>query len=195
MDRDLAKTLLANVTGVLGGTRSRSNLLDDIAWPRSVETEFFAGGASSLPKIAYAVPRDDLEVDVADLARARDAIAGDEPIAVWLREVLGAAIDKDRLLLAAGTREFGRLSREIYGGATSTFLGLGTRNVDLADHLTERLRVHGWDAAKDREEAPMDTQAFSDALAARIAKHRPHIALDVTIDHVCSAKALAACPR
>ncbi len=191
MRRDEAEALLSTVTGALSQVRVPSNLLDDLAWPGGLEAEFVAGGASRSPAPVYAFDREGLAEDVKELTRVADAIEGDAPIPTWLRAVVRGTIDKDRLLLAVGTPEFGRVSTEIYGGARTLLPGLARTNLDLAEHLSERIRVHGWDAAADRDESPMNAVDFAAALSSRIARHRPHIDLDVAVDHVCSAKALA----
>jgi uncharacterized protein (TIGR02421 family) len=195
MRREDAAALLSTVTRALAGVRVPSNLLDDIAWPKHVEAEFFAAGAAALPRPTYTFDRDGLEADVAELARVEETLAGEGPVHAWLRAVVRGVLDKDRLLLAVGTPAFGRISREIYGGARTTLPGMPRANVELADHLLERLGVHGWDAAADRDEAPVDAAAFAAKLTARIARHRPAIDLEVTVDDVCSAKALAGTRR
>ncbi len=189
--REDALALLGTVTRALAGVRVVSSLLDDLAWPRHIEAEFFAAGATRAPAPTYTFDRDGLEADVRDLTAVAASLRGEGAVRAWLRAVVQGVIDKDRLLLAVGTPAFGAISREIYGGARSVLAGLGSTNLDLAHHLTDRLRVHGWDAATDREEIPMEADAFKDALAARVARHRPHIDLEIVVDPSCSAKALA----
>jgi len=189
------KELLATVTSALGALKSPSNLLEDIGWPRDVEARFFAQKASKLPEVAYTFDRAALEKDNAELAGVERRIKADAPIPAWLAAVVRSAIDRNRLLLAAGTKEFGRLSQEIYGGARTTFFGLPARNIDLADHALERLRLHGSDEAKDREAVPLDARAFAGELARRIAKHRPKISVAVVVDERCTAKVIAGTKR
>ncbi|WP_394827736.1 tyrosine/phenylalanine carboxypeptidase domain-containing protein [Pendulispora albinea] len=190
MSVEKAKQMLATVAAVLGARKS-TNLLEDIAWNRKVEAEFFEGGGARIPEVSYAVDREALDRHNDELSRAEASLEGDGPIAVWLRAVVRSVIDKNRLLLAAGTMEFGKISREIYGGARSTFFGLPVRNIDLAEHLLERLRIHGWDEAEERNETPMDAQTFADDLTRRIEKRRPPIKCEVILDEHCTAKAIA----
>lgn len=195
MNAEAARALLATVNAALGAIETKRNLLDHIAWPRDVEDRFFAAGASALPEVEYVVDRDAMNAENAELARLAIGIEGDEPIAVWLRAAITSAIDRNRLLLAAGTKEFGRVSLEIYGGARTSFFGLGRRNVDLADHLLERLRLHGWDKATDRDEVPLTAGQFAADLQARIDRHRPRADVTVVIDPLCTAKAIAGMSR
>ncbi|WP_394841360.1 flavohemoglobin expression-modulating QEGLA motif protein [Pendulispora brunnea] len=190
MSPEKTKEWLDLVTSALCARKS-TNILEEIGWSRKVEKEFFDHEGTRLPEVTYAVDRDALEAENAELARIEARLEGDDVIPVWLRAVVHSVIDKNRLLLAAGTKEFGRISLEIYGGARTTFFGLPVKNVDLAEHLLERLRLHGWDEAEERAETPMDAQSFAEELARRIAKHRPVIKCDVLLDDKCTAKAIA----
>jgi uncharacterized protein (TIGR02421 family) len=191
MDTAHASGLLDTVARALAALKSKGNLLEEITWPRAVEERFFARGASELPEFTPSCDRDLLDAENATLAAVEKGIDGEGPVVDWLRNVVRGVVDRNRLLMSAGTPEFGRLSREIYGGAATAFLGLPLRNVDLADHLLERLRVHGWDEATDRDETPMAAAAFATELQARIDRHRPRAEVTVVLDEQCTAKALA----
>jgi uncharacterized protein (TIGR02421 family) len=195
MRKETARKLLALVSGALGSLRSSANLLEEIGWSRAVEERFFAGRAARLPKVAYTFDRPALEQEAKGLARVARKIKGDGAIPTWLRAVVNSAIDRNRLLLAAGTREFGRLSREIYGGASSTFYGMKLRNIDLAEHVLARMRPHGTDEAKERAEEPLAADELAAELTRRIAKHRPKLDVAVVVDDRCAAKVIAGAKR
>jgi uncharacterized protein (TIGR02421 family) len=190
-DAKSARALLERVSPILVEGRRKSNLLDVIAWPRDVEERFFEGGADRLPEISYSVDRDGLEAQVKDLSRARSGIEGDDAIAVWLRDCLQSQIDMMRLLLALGTKSFGERSRELYGGARSRFYSGRATNLDLAEHLLDRLSVHGWDEARDRDEEPIGASEFVEDLQARIDRRRPRLDVSVVLDPGSGAKAVA----
>lgn len=187
------RALLGEVGAALASVKTKGGILDDIAWPREVEERFFAAGAGRLPDPSYAVDRAPLDAEIAGLAAAQAAVLGDGPVETWLRAVLGSVIDRNRLLAAVGTREFGRVSREVYGGARSALLGLGATNLDLARHVLDRLRVHGWDEAKDTSDPGMDAPEFADWLRERVAKRR--LDLEVIVDEACTSKAIASSRR
>lgn len=196
MQAEIAKKHLEIVTQTLSALRAKVNLIEDIGWPRETEEQFFSAGAERLPEPPEVrVDRDALEGEIKEIQTVISTIVGDGPIPVWLRSVLQGAIDRDRLLLAAGTKAFGTISKEVYGGAGSTFYGLSIRNYDLAEHILHRLKVHGWDAATDKEEEPLSAEAFAEELRRRIAKHRPAIRVDVALDSQISAKAIAGMSR
>jgi uncharacterized protein (TIGR02421 family) len=116
-----ARALVSRLAEVLGDTKKKGYLLEQIAWPRSVEERFFAHGGTRLPEVEYVVDRDGNEAHIADLARERAAIDGDDVLAGWARRVLDSRIAESRLLLAVGTRAFTDVSRELYGGARTPF--------------------------------------------------------------------------
>ena len=179
---------IERVSAAIGTIRSKGRLLEDVAWPREVETAFFDGGAERLPKVTYEVDRDTLGAELSLLTEVERGLAGDDAVTRWLRALIGSHVDRNRLLLAVGTREFGRISSEIYGGARSRFFGLSITNLDLAEHLEKRLATHGWDAARAPEE-PMDAGRLVEFLQTRIQKRRAPI--QVVLDPDCNAKAIA----
>jgi len=187
------EAMLATVSAV---TRSeqKTRVLEAIAWPQEVETRFFADGAQRDPEVTYTVDRDALDARVASLDAAIGALPEDDVVGRWLRSVLASMRDANRLLLALGTRTFYRISQELYGSAKTRFHG-GLRNVDLATHLFDRLRVHGWDEADDPPEAPLTAQDLATSLRARAEREQPGLALEVRIDPSLTAKVVAGSTR
>lgn len=194
-DDEVIRERLAAVEALAkGGAKVR--VLEAIAWPRAVEERFFADGAGSLPEVTYDVDRDGLNARVTELTDAEGTFEGDDPINVWLRSVLGSMRDACRLLLAMGTGEFHRLSRELYGGPRTRFHGGRERNVDLARHVLERLRPHGTDEAQDEGEVEtLDAEGFAAALRARVAREYPDMAISVIVDPAATAKVVAGMSR
>jgi uncharacterized protein (TIGR02421 family) len=190
-----ARELLGRVTTALSAHKKKGQLLDVIGWPREVEERFFAGGAAALPEVRYAIDRDAASAQLADLGALAGTIDGDEPVAEWLRRVLGSKMAECRLLLAAGTPAWAEISRELYGGARTAFFEGKATNLDLARHLREKLRIHGWDEARDREETPLSAEQLGQLLADRIDKMRPRMDVEVTLDPACTAKVLAGMKR
>jgi uncharacterized protein (TIGR02421 family) len=201
-----ARALVSRLAEVLGEAKKKGYLLEQIAWPRSVEERFFAAGATRLPEVEYAVDRDGNEAHVAELERERAAIDGDDALASWARRVLESRIAESRMLLAVGTPAFTDVSREIYGGARTPFFeghrgqrgALPSRDsthLGLADHLLDRLRTHGWDEATDPEETPLDAEAFGESLRGHLDRVRPRMDVEISIDAGCTAKVLAGMRR
>jgi uncharacterized protein (TIGR02421 family) len=195
MNVDDARDLLTRVTEALSALKSKGNLLEDIAWSREVEEEFFASGCGKLPEPKYEIDRDGLNGESTHLEEIAQSIEGDEPIPTYLRAAVRSAVDRNRMLLALGKTSFGEISREIFGGARTTFYGLHIRNIDLADHLLDRLRVHGWDEAKDRAPKKHSAEDLAVELENRINAHRPKTSVDVLLDERCASKAIAGMTR
>ena len=194
-DVENVRALLDRVGRVVAGRRRSARLLEEIAWPREVEEAFFAAGAARLPEVRYDVDRAELEDGTAQLGAVRTEIAGDDPISSWLRATLGSLIDGARLVLAAGTPHFYPLSRELYGSARTPFVGGAVCNLDLADHLLERLSLHGWDEAQDAEAPAYTAPEFAEMLRRRVAAREPRLDVEVVVDKRCSAKVVAGATR
>ncbi len=195
-DIDRHRALLASVRP-LAEERStrRTRLLEAIAWPREAEERFFARGARELPVVAYDIDRDGHEARIAEVDAALATVDGDDPVAEWVRRSLQSMIDANRLVLAAGTTEFYRISRDVYGGARTRFHGTGARNLDLAEHLLERLRVHGWDEAEDADPVIYSDAEFAAELSRRAATEHPGLELETRVDDRVTAKVLAGSSR
>jgi uncharacterized protein (TIGR02421 family) len=193
--RQEAKRLLDQVSQALDAPGSDGNLLAGLGWPREVEERFFAAGGEELPDPEYELRQDERNRENRGLEQVLETLTGDEPIHEWLRHVVTGAIDRNRLLLARGSPEFGRLSLEIYGGAHTKFFGLSATNLGLADHVLGRLVIHGWDEAKDREERVLTAAELAVDLSRRTGKHRPHLDLEVVVDERCASKAIAGSSR
>ena len=188
-----ARQALDRVSGVIGSLTTKSNLLEEVAWSREVEEQFFAGGASGLPKVTYDVPRHALEAEIATLAAAQTSIDGEGAIPDFLRNALQSNVDKCRLLLAIGTKDFGKISVDVYGGARTAFFGLPLTNEGLATHLLERLAVHGWDETAGTDDPTLDAPALVTFLEERIAKRK--VPVKVVLDPKCTSKAIAGMKR
>lgn len=187
--------LLSRVDRALNAKKG-GKLLAEIAWPRRVEEEFFDRGEDQLPKITYSVDRDGIEERISRLAAIEKTLGGDdEPITAWLRSTVKSYIDGNRLMLSVGTRQFYQLSREIYGGARSSFYGYPLRNIDLADHLFSRLKTYGWDAASDPETRPISAKKLQERLLGRIKDRKPFMPVDVELDDDITAKVVAGMSR
>src|SRR4051812_25609458 len=82
---DRSLTQLSRVCDALESRKARAKLLEEIAWPRDVEEAFFAAGAQRLPEVRYAIDREAMARQTAELDRIEKSIEGDDPIASWLR--------------------------------------------------------------------------------------------------------------
>lgn len=188
------KSLLSRVDQALNGKKA-AKLLAEIAWPRKVEEEFFSRGEDELPKVTYSIDKDRIESRIAELVEIEKTLGEGEPIHECLRATIKSHIDGNRLMLVLGTPAFYEISKEIYGGARSSFYGYSLRNIDLADHLFARLKTHGWDSATDPEVEPISAKELQERLSARIASRKPYMNVDVILDNAITAKVVAGMSR
>ena len=65
--------------------------------------------------------RDHLEERIRDCTREERALDGDDVVSAWLRATVRSLRDACRLVLAVGTADFHRISKELYGGPRSRF--------------------------------------------------------------------------
>ncbi|HLM76052.1 MAG TPA: tyrosine/phenylalanine carboxypeptidase domain-containing protein, partial [Polyangiaceae bacterium] len=130
---------------VLDDIAKRTRLLDTLQWPKQVEEQFFAQGARKLPAVEYPVDRDGAQAAIRDLRALIKELDRQDSVQQWLARIADSYLDGNRLLLAAGTKEFHAISTEVYGGPRSLF-DADTTNLDLAEHLKKRL-------SGEREEA------------------------------------------
>lgn len=193
MDPASTRRALDRVSSALASIQTKANLLEEVAWSRVVEERFFESHATELPRVTYAVDRPALEAESVTLGAVQASIEGEEPIPRFLRGALQSNIDRNRLLLAIGTKEFGRISLEVYGGARTAFFGLPLTNQDLAEHLLDRLAVHGWDEATATDDPTLDGPAMARFLEERIAKRKAPV--KVVLDPACTSKAIAGMKR
>jgi uncharacterized protein (TIGR02421 family) len=131
---------------VLDDIAKRTKLLDTLQWPKRVEEQFFAESARKLPVVEYAVDRGAAQTAIRDLRALIRELDQQDPVQQWLARIADSYADGNRLLLAAGTKEFHAISTEVYGGPRSLF-DADTTNLDLAEHLKKRM-------SGEREEAP-----------------------------------------
>jgi uncharacterized protein (TIGR02421 family) len=194
-DAARAGAITSRLAHVLAETKKKGYLLEQIAWPRDVEERFFASGAQHLPEVDYAIDRHGHDAHLSELQAARDGIDGDDTLAAWARRVLDSRMEEARLLLAVGTSAFTERSRELYGGARTPFFDGKATNLDLAEHLLDRLKMHGWDEATDPDETPLDAREFGEALRAHVDRMRPRMDVEIVIDPGCTAKVVAGMKR
>ncbi len=187
--------LVDRVARSLSSIGRRSKLLSDIAWPRSAEDEFFASKCQKLPEVHYEYDWDMLRSRAEAFEALAETVDGDDHVHVFVRDTVRSFAEANRLLLSVGTVEFFKKSRDLYGGARTRFVGTNIRNVDLAEHLIDRLRVHGHDGShpRDDEEEPetWSAEEFAQWLRDRAEVRRPKMAIEVSVDRDLSAKVIA----
>lgn len=168
--------------------RGAAPLLDAITWPRAVEEEFFDAGASLLPTPTYDVDRARLEEKLREIELFARELPKDAAIGRFLARRLASIEHGARMLLAVGTRAFGLLSAEAFGGARSSWLDDDTDNLQFAEHLAARI---GGTRAAARDAEPLGAEDFRAYVEERLAARAVRPPLAIEIDETLSAKVVA----
>src|SRR5688572_26211648 len=98
------KERIIAISDALDEAASNVNILRNIAWPVSVEHEFFRHKADRLPKVEYN-PYDSKPV-LDELKKARKLFGGNEVIDKWAGRIADKLESSALLLEARGTQDF-----------------------------------------------------------------------------------------
>ncbi|HTE55143.1 MAG TPA: flavohemoglobin expression-modulating QEGLA motif protein [Kofleriaceae bacterium] len=163
-------------------------VLRSVAWTPQVAATFFARGARELPEVVY-TPGDPAPA-LADVDAARQLLDGSSPVHGWLGRVAGVIASGAQMLASVGTREFHRLSCELYGTPTGRITDGILCPLDLARHLDETLD-HFTDSNLLPSPPRQDVEQVASALRRAVARHFEEKAPQVEVVDYLSANALA----
>lgn len=183
-----ARALIERASPILREAAKKTSLLGAIAWPLEIEERFFASKGQRVPEPSYEVDRRAAEARVETLRDLERSLVGEDVVTSWLRRTTHSFIDGNRLLLAMGSAEFYRISRELYGGASTAAQASGTKNIALAEHILSRLEAQGFDERTDVQGEPWDDARFAEALRKKISERVPRMEIEVVIDAKVTAK-------
>lgn len=189
-DTDTVRAMLKKVDRALR-TQGGVKVLSSLEWPRRIEERFFANNCDEVPVVTYDIDREALEARAISLDGLITTIEGDHPVAEWLRALVGSYRDANLMLSAVGTRAFHTYSVTLYGSAATRFCN-GPSNAELAEHITERVRTHGWDSSiPETKETSLDAESLAQMLASRVEREHPGMQLEVSVVDDLTAKAAA----
>ena len=128
---------LTQAAGLLRKAERPVRVLRAVAWGPEVSARFFANGEKEMPQVAY--PRMSAAPVHEILAAARVLIDGDGPVQAWLRRIADVIAISADMLQALGTKEFHRLSVQLYGSPEIDLLNCDVTPLDLAHMLDQVL--------------------------------------------------------
>ena len=128
---------LSQAAALLRKAERPVRVLRAVAWGPEVAERFFAAGETELPQITY--PRMSAAPVHEVLAAARALIDGDGPVQTWLRRIADVIAISADMLQALGTKEFHRLSVQLYGSPEIELLDCDVTPLDLARQLDQVL--------------------------------------------------------
>ncbi len=106
-------------------------ILTFVSWPQQARDEFFRRGEKELPEISYS--KFDAESVFEKVAAARKEFDGPPQIRDWLEKIASQIETSAMMLAAAGTKEFYRYSRELYGAPKDTLTDSPDSSLNLAE--------------------------------------------------------------
>ena len=178
------------ISNALDLAASKLGILRNIAWPKSVQIEFFKHNAQKLPDIVY--PPFNSEPVFSALAQARQAINqyGNETIVKWASRIADKLESSARLLETRGTRQFFQHSKQIYGSPTDILPDGISSPLDLALHFGRLFdHVKHFDLG-----IPPSVRILPEDLAAKLAKAAGAFGEDapaIMMDDTIASKAIA----
>ena len=127
------KEQIIAISDALDEAASNVNILRNIAWPTSVENEFFKNKGQKLPVIEYA-PYDANPVFDA-IKKARSFLGGNDIIDGWANRIANKLESSALLLQSRGTQDFFRHSKNMWGCPNDILPDGENSSLDLAQHF------------------------------------------------------------
>ena len=128
--------LLRDASGEILEAQRPIRVLRSLAWSDEVERDFFAAGATELPKPVYKVSPD-LSGSLDRFRALAARLDGDSEVERFLRDTSNSMAIAARMLMAVGTKDFYFHSVELYGRPATLSSDRKTTNLDLARHFDQ----------------------------------------------------------
>lgn len=163
-------------------------ILGHLNWPKSVRYNFFRSKSEKLPEIEY--PRFDPDSMRIKIEKAK-TLMGDTPYDDWLRSKTQDLNDSLEILECRGSKEFFRLSSNIYGTPKTVFRDGKTTPLILARKFIDLLDVPNNDITKNKHVPGISSEKMKSYIQKRVrsvfGKQAPKV---IVVDGI-SAKATA----
>ncbi|SVE11233.1 uncharacterized protein METZ01_LOCUS464087, partial [marine metagenome] len=109
-------------------------ILRHITWPEEVRINFFNNNCKKIPNVTYPIYNDS---DLKFILDDAEQFFGDTKFDDWLRKKVVEIKKSSELLRACGTKEFFKISSDIYGLPTTQIHDKNTKPRDLSDQFEE----------------------------------------------------------
>ena len=170
--RDVSDQLLALTEHV--------KILRNIAWPESVERDFFANKAQKLPQVQY-IPYD-AEPVIHAITQTRKSIKDTPHIKKYAGRIANKLESSARLLAARGTQEFFEHSKNLYGEPSNSLENGSSTIIDLATHFDKLFERYKDEDLGAPDEAHVSAQnlaaAMQDAVTTMFGEFAPEVVMD-----------------
>ncbi|MGC3944318.1 MAG: flavohemoglobin expression-modulating QEGLA motif protein [Chryseolinea sp.] len=171
-------------------------VLSTLSWPLGTEEKFledWRAGSRVLPTINLSIP--DLSSNVRVLSDIAGACDQSDPVEKFLHETAASYADAAKMIMAAGTSDFTKLSSRIYGRPDSVYKTQAFSAVESARfflELTDNLLGNA------QIQAPMvdiTAEDFANWMKSEVDEFFVHDTVEVMIDQAMASKALASSSR
>lgn len=182
------KERIQKIAGLLYTAARPVRILRFINWPE-VEEEFFAKGASELPRVTYSPfdPNPTIEA----LREARRHITPISAVDRWLQRQAESIETGARMLAEVGTPVFFQHSRRAYGEPTAPLLYHPATSLELAQRIREVIQQLAQIHVGIDPPAHYSSQEVAQEIERKVKRHFGAEAPKVTIVDKLSANALA----
>lgn len=194
MPRDLERLreLDARVVAASRGIQ----VLSALEWPKATEDEFLArwrAGNPALPQVDP--PKVDLSENQAALREAGRELDSEDPVESLLAATARSYVVACRMLEAAGTPEFTRLSSRLFGVPGRIIPGTTTTSVEAARHFVAVAESFPSSLQVDDEVCAISAEEVREILLREIPRVIHDQEIEVIIDEGLAAKAAAGSTR
>jgi uncharacterized protein (TIGR02421 family) len=194
MPRDLERLrrLDAQVVAASRGIR----LLSTLAWPKQAEEDFLASWRAGEPKLPEVeTPTVDFSENQRALRDAAKELDAEDPVESLLAATARSYVLACRMLEAAGTPEFTRLSSRLFGVPGRVIPGTTTTSVQAARHFVSVAETFPPSLQVDDDVGSMSAEEVREVLIREIPRVITDHEVAVLVDDALAAKAAAGATR
>jgi uncharacterized protein (TIGR02421 family) len=181
---------LKTVTREIHEAQKPVRILRALAWDDEVSREFFARGASELPRPQYA-SRADADAVAERLHEIRRRLSGHSEIERLLRRTCESYATAAKMLGALGSADFYHYSTDLYGRPDSVTTDGKTSNLSLAHHFDGMITQYAGKDLGAREAVNLGAEQAAAELSRRLSSFFEGHSIRVELDDAIAANAVA----
>ena len=134
MLKEKEKHRLSKLSELIFMASREVKVLRHITWPEEVRINFFKNNSKKIPNVSYPKYNDS---DLNSILDDSEQLFGDTKFDDWLRKKVLEIKKSSNLLNACGTKDFFKISSDIYGLPTTKIHDKTTKPRDLSDQFEE----------------------------------------------------------
>ena len=134
MLKEKEKHRLSKISELIFMASKEVKVLRHITWPEEVRINFFKNNCKKIPNVSYPKYNDS---DLNSILDDAEQLFGDTKFDDWLRKKVVEIKKSSKLLSVCGTKDFFKISSDIYGLPTTQIHDKTTKPRDLSDQFEE----------------------------------------------------------